>query len=217
MESLQRSVGVDWLLVGEPLLFFGSGALFFDVPSHEFSRLASDPRQVASISQALKTAGTIANRSLDGPKRKCSLTGKDEQLIEDTFPELVIPVIGKTILFSRFNAIPSNARYGNFGAKSFSVSQNIAETLAAVLRFLTSRDRESVTWKSIPGEAPKQSDLLLAFVDEALDVPTAALVAENDEDDDFPEEESNSVKDPINSIAVFEKRTFKRRDFTNPF
>ena len=205
VEVLQHSVGDDWQRVGEPLLLFGGGALFFDVPSHEFSRLASDPRQVMAVSQALKTADKSNDGKIDGSKRKCSLTGKDEQLVEDTFPELVIPVIGKTILFSRFSAIPSNARYGRFGAKSFAVGQTVAEALAAVLRSLTLRERKFVTWKSIPGEAPKQSDLLLAFVEEALDVPTASFLAGNEED--FSEEEPNSIADAVSSVAAFEKRT----------
>lgn len=203
--ALKHTAVDDWLRVGEPLLFFGGGALFFDVPSHEFSRLASDPRQIMAVSQALKKADKSADGKSDGNRGKCSLTGKEEQLVEETFPELVVPVIGKTILFSRFSAIPSNARYGRFGAKSYAVGQTVAEDLASVLRALTSPERKFLTWQSIPGEAPKQSDLFLAFVDEALDAPAASLLAGNEED--LSDEEPNSVADSASSVAAFEKRT----------
>lgn len=200
IENLQFTAGDDWLRVGEPLLFFGGGALFFDIPSHEFSRLASDPRQVAAISHVLQTADKV-----DSLKGKCALSGEnDVLLVKDTFPEVVIPVIGKTILFSRFNAIPSNARYGLFGAKSFSAGETILDTLGGVLRYLTSPEREGLTWKPIPSETPKQSDLLLAFVHEVIDAPTAALFMEKEED--LSEEEGDTVSKQAASVAAFEER-----------
>jgi hypothetical protein len=79
--------------------------------------------------------------------------------------------------------------------------------LDGALRALTCDDRKNKTWRAIPGEAPKQNDLLLAFVDDAPDAPVAALLAENDVGEDFSEEESNSISDAAKSVAAFEKRT----------
>lgn len=200
IDTLQYTNVDDWLRVGQQLLFFGGGALFFDVPSQEFSRLAGDLRQVSVISQVLK----IADKG-DGLKGKCALTGEDGViLVKDTFPELVIRPIGKMILFSRFDAIPSNARYGNFGAKSFSAGQNIVERLAGSLQLITASE-EGLTWRGVPSEIPKRSDLLIAFVHEALDAPVVDLLTEKGED--FSEEEADTVVNQASSVAAFEQRT----------
>lgn len=201
IDILQYTADDEWLRVGQPLLFLGGGALFFDVPSQEFSRLAGDPRQVEAISKVLK----IADKG-DGLKGKCALSGEDGVvLVKDTFPELVIRPIGKMILFSRFDAIPSNARYGNFGAKSFSAGQNIVEKLAGSFQLITAPEREGLTWRGIPGEIPKQSDLLIAFVREAIDAPVVGLLTEKSED--FSEEEANAVVNQAGTVAAFEQRT----------
>ncbi len=197
IERLRHSTEDDWLRVSEPLLFQGGGALFFDVPSTDFARLVSDPRQAIAVSQVL---GEL-DKGLGGVG-KCSLTGDTIRLVDNTYPELVVPVIGQTILFSRFDAIPSNARYGCFGPQSFRAGQAVVENLAAVLRSLTSREREGMTWRTIPGEAPKQSDLLLAFVEGAVDAPVIETLAE----EDFADETPGSAHDSCGCVAVFEKR-----------
>ena len=53
----------------------------------------------------------------------CALTGKHEPLITDTFPEITLKGVGQTRLFSMFNKIPAQFRYGRSGAEIFPVSE----------------------------------------------------------------------------------------------
>jgi len=195
---LEQSPTDDWLSLAESLLLRGGAALYFDVPTEEFARSAGDPRQVAAVTQALE-----ATCSPDADQGICSLSGEPTVLVKDTFPELVLP-IGKTILFSRFDAIPSNGRYGRFGADSFAVAQQVADRLAAGLRCLTVREKAGITWRMIPREATKKRDLLLAFVEEVPDAPAAGALAD-DEGDLSEESPHTGLQD--DSVAAFEKRT----------
>jgi hypothetical protein len=80
--------------------------------------------------------------------------------------------------------------------------------LCAVLESLTSNERRGVTWRAIPGEAPKQSDLLLAFVEGVPDAPGAAALTDDAAEEDFSEEEAKtSPSGNSESIATYQKRT----------
>jgi hypothetical protein len=81
--------------------------------------------------------------------------------------------------------------------------------LAAAFEALTSSDRRGVTWQSIPGEAPKQSDLLVAFVDRALMAEAAGILTHDDEEEDFSEELATPEAAVADSVAAFEKRTHR--------
>jgi hypothetical protein len=83
------------------------------------------------------------------------------------------------------------------------VGETLARRLAAAARVLTANDRNGITWRQISGERPKQTDLLIAFVESAPDAPVAGTIAE----DDFAEESPESATTVANSVAVFEKRT----------
>jgi hypothetical protein len=188
------------LRVAEPVLLTGGAALLFDVPAGEFSCSVSDPRHWELISEALRRSDTS-----EGRRGTCSLTGRTATLVPDKFPEALLPIIGKTILFSRFDAIPANRRYGQFGARSFEVAQDTAERLAAALHALTRRDLDGITWRKLPSES-KHDDVLLAFVDASLEAPVAGALATDEETIDFAEEALGDGS-PTDSVAAFEKRT----------
>lgn len=202
VQRLKQSSGDDWLRVAEPLLFRGGGAIFADVPIDEFGRSASDPCQALLVGEALRGPSDA-----DGIDGTCSLTGRVARLVRDTFPDPVTP-IGRTILFSRFDAIPSNGRYRRFGARSFQVAQDTAERLAGALRVLTAKNNRDVTWCMIPAEAtrkPEKRDLLLAFVESERDLPAAALLAGSSADEELSEEAPDGKRE-ASSVAGFEKR-----------
>jgi len=92
IRALEMSTGDHWVDVALPLLFIGGGGLFFDVPTSEFTLLASDPRQIVLVSRALDASGNGSP-----PKGVCNLTGEHATLVKDTFPDLVVKVIDKTI------------------------------------------------------------------------------------------------------------------------
>jgi hypothetical protein len=62
-----------------------------------------------------------------------------------------------------------------------------------------------VTWRYVPGEAPKQQDLLLAYVEMVPDAPVAETLAGGEED--YSEEDSGTTSELSESVAAFETRT----------
>jgi hypothetical protein len=71
------------------------------------------------------------------------------------------------------------------------VGNDVAIRLAASIEALTSTERKNKTWREIPGEAPKQTDLLVAFVEAVPDVPMAEVMIE-DYSQEEPEASSGS-------------------------
>lgn len=134
----------------------------------------------------------------------CSITGEEGVLVVNTFSQPNLPTIQQSFLFARNEAIPSATRYVRTSAESILVGYMTDVRLRAAIEALCSRDRNGKTWRAIPGEAPKQNDLLLAFVHEVIDAPTATLFMEKEED--LSEEEGDTVAKQAASVAAFEER-----------
>lgn len=206
LANLDQTAQNDWvdvavsLLVGKNIknVWKCDGALLFEASGFPLS--ITDPKLVPLVSQGLQSHITDAGNNTSGI---CGLTGSHEQLLSGTFHQPKLPVLGQTYLFAKNSEIPANDRYGRLGSDSMPVGQGTADRLDAAIRALTSDDRKNITWRAIPGEAPKQSDLLLAFVEAIPDAPVAGALAE----DDFSDEASKTASDVSDSIASYEKRT----------
>lgn len=212
--GLRRTAQDDWFEAGVALLLgkFNSkkgdwecnGGLLFDAdiaPVRIF-----DSRVAIQVSRAL-LGGPGQRGAKRGGVGVCGLKGHKVRLLSDNFPQPNLPVLGQTFLFAKNKDIPANDRYGRFGAESMAVGEDAAIDLAAALRAVTAKKRLGVTWRSIPGEASTQKDLLLAFVEAAHDAPAAGILAERDAEDDFSEETAGDASDTFESVAAFEKRT----------
>ena len=199
---VERSPDSGLIATAEVLLLKGGGALYFDIPHGEYPMLAGEQQQRVVVSEALLKSAPIATGAA-----KCSLSGKNTTLVDGAFPEVVLPIIGKTKLFARFNAVPSNSRYGKLGASSFSAGQETVQRLAGTLRALIAPEREGKTWRALPGEAPKQWDLLMVYVDDALDAPIAEMLTDEGEDDSWEEDDPSEEVSQAKSVGAFEKRT----------
>jgi len=204
IEELQVSASADLLEAAISLCMETgnkSGALYFDAEG-SFQFDLTDDRLLEQLCQHLRKI------DLDRAQRRgfCSITGKENVvLVSGNFSQPNLPIIQQSFLFARNGDIPAASRYGKNSSDSIPVGYMTDIRLRAAVEALCSADRRGKTWRAIPGEAPKQSDLLLAFVDEALDVPAVSLLAGNEED--LSEEEPNSVADSASSVAAFEKRT----------
>lgn len=167
-EALLREVdegGDDWLNMARRLLVQEGGAVYFDVD--DFPKFASDSSHIPAISRALSGQGDV-----DGV---CALTGRSAALLQGNYPKPTLPTLGGVYLFAKNADIPAAGRYGQVGSMSLPVAQSVAEQLGAVLQELTKPEWHGKTWRSVPSERPKESDLLIAFVDPA--VPCADLLA----------------------------------------
>ncbi|MBI5590872.1 MAG: hypothetical protein HY881_10355 [Deltaproteobacteria bacterium] len=212
MEEFERSPQDDWIEIAVSLLIGAfdnkkkewqcSGALLFEAHGKDLSIF--DPRLVSSVSEALgqpsSEAGDKGNRPTLGI---CALTGIEEQLLKGNFPQPNLHVLGQTYLFAKNRDIPANDRYGQFSVDAMHVGQETVIRLSAAFEALTCDIRKNITWRAIPGESPKQSDLLLAFVEVIPDAPIVESLVE----EDFSDEASEELSITQDSISAFEKRT----------
>ncbi len=212
--SSRYSAQDDWLEVAVSLLigeiqktkntWESSGALLFEAAHAELP--ITDKGVVSQVSRVLRQAeGADAEARVVA---MCALTGSQGRLLSGPFPQPNLPVLGQTFLFARNPDIPAHGRYGRFATRAMAAGEDTVIRLAAAFEALTSKDRRGITWRSIPGEAPQQSDLLLAFVERAPEVAAAGLLAQEEAEQDFSEEVPNTEEAAAaESIAAFEKRT----------
>ncbi len=206
IEKFKQSAQDDWFEIAAALLigkkekkkWVCSGAFLFDADAFSYSII--DKRLIPFVTKALNRF----NEEEKGcEEKKCGLTGKNSRLHSGNFPQPNLSVLGQTYIFSKNREIPANGRYRCFAADAMPLGEDVATKLAGAFTAITEPERENITWRKIPGEAPKQTDLFIAFVDGAM----AARVAENvaEEDDDFSEEDDEDSK-TSGSVSAFEKR-----------
>jgi hypothetical protein len=213
VSELRQGAGEDWLEVAVALLmgkfnakngkWERSGALLFEADGSQVSivnqEVAIRVSTVLSMAQQIGVGGVQAGI--------CGLTGDEGILLSGNFPQPNLPRLGQTFLFAKNKDIPANDRYGRFAAEAMPVGHDTASRLRAAIKVLTADERLNVTWHAIPGEARKQTDLLLAFVEAVPDAPVAGMLAGDEEDEDYSEETPASESSSAESIATFEKRT----------
>jgi hypothetical protein len=207
--GLETSAQIDWLEAAVALLvgkfdkktneWVCSGALLFEAAGAAES--IYDQEILLQVSKALRQGSSMDQE--DESIGTCGLTGERVRLLSGNFQQPTLPILGQTYLFAKNADIPANDRYGRFAAGAMPVGRDVVDRLAGALRALTTPDREGVTWRGIPGESPKQTDLLVAYVEGVLDACVAAPLGE--EMADLAVEEG--ADGPSESIAEFEKRT----------
>lgn len=173
--------------------------LLFDVRRNEFDRDVADPRHVAAISLAL-SGGALASSA----RGICLLTGEEAALHSGNFPQPSVPVLGQIYLFSKNGDIPAAARYGRADTAGLPVNTVLPPRFAGALCAITQANLKGRTWRSIPSEKPKASDLLIAFVDGVPDAPvTEAIAGEpSDEDDDNLDKEETGHRPPEEAFEI---------------
>lgn len=184
------------------------GAVLFEAQG--FASSIADPRLVGPLSRALLPSAPSKKESeADKASGVCALTGTACGLHAGNYPQPTLPAgLGPSYLCAVKNtAIPASGRYGRFASNAFPVGREIILKIDAAIRELTAPERKGITWWSSPSEAPKKTDLLLAFVHGCPDAPVAGMVADTDVDADFSQEESSAAEREADSIAAYEQRT----------
>jgi hypothetical protein len=185
-----------------------AGALIFD--AHGYSEPILSAKTVAAVSTALRSV--VSSDPEESSTGVCALRGGEPViLVSGSFPQPNVGALGQTYIFAKNQDIPSNDRYGTFASDALSVGRDTAIQLAAAFEALTAKELRDKTWRILPGEAPKQSDLLISFARSAHDVPVVAiLIADGEDDEDFSEEEPQADRDPAtSSIDKFIDRSQK--------
>lgn len=211
--ELEQAAQTDWLEAAVGLLLgkFNTqekrwdcvAALVFEATGAPLS--ITDARVAGQVSRVLSAPRDSGSGAT--VRDVCALTGQAGPLLAGNFPQPNLPGLGQTYIFAKNEAIHANDRYGQFAAAAMPIGQETANLLAAALTALTDESRRDLTWRTTPGEAPRQTDLLIAFVEAVPEAPTAATFAELDEDADYSEEDTGIVGQAAASIAAFQKRT----------
>jgi len=197
--ELEETAGEDLLDVTAALLLEGKGAMIIDAAGVELSIL--DPRILPAVSDALYAS----NAERESAGGLCGLTGVVAPLLDGPAPQPNLPVLGQTFLLARNKDTPANARYGRTASETMPVARDAVDRLAAAIDAMTAPELKGRTWRAIPGEVPKQQDLLLAMVDGAVGAEVADLLAE-DEGDGSGEDESTAPDAGQQRRAEFLKR-----------
>jgi hypothetical protein len=86
--------------------------------------------------------------------------------LQDKFPSPKIAKLGNLKLFSvNTNEVPALRRYGLEGGKVFPVSAALAQKMNNALLYLASDEKYGYSCRAIPSAQPKQSDLLVAYLE----------------------------------------------------
>lgn len=150
--------------------------LVFDVADFpQFPVRVAAPIMAEHLSTAL-----IAADEADGETGgRCAYSGAPAVLNEGPFPQVLLPILGETPIFSMFNEARCQTRYGMTGSSVMPIGRKAVLEFDAALRMLTDARRQGRTWGRIPGEVPKKAYLLIAYLvapaTEALE--TVALLA----------------------------------------
>ena len=150
-------------------------ALYFDVARDEF------PIDIASSKWADVLGEVLGDETV--AVGICALTGNTCHLQVDNFPQPKVPRIGQMFLFAKNEEIRAAYRYGRFAEDAMHVSSDLMRRLAGTLELITAEHRKGQTWRTVPSEKAKQSDLLLAFVEQLADAPLADAMAGTEDED----------------------------------
>ncbi len=146
-----------------------------DFPS--FPLRVATPEMVGPLSEALIRFEEVEEEA----SGTCAFSGLPGVLNEGSFPQVRLPLLGETPLFSMFGEARCQTRYGMTGSSVFPVGREVVMELEASLRMLTAESREGKTWTRIPSEVPGGAYLLIAYlaIPAADTLETALLLAGN--------------------------------------
>jgi hypothetical protein len=144
--------------------------LALDVGESDIPVRVGDPRMKIYVSTKLLKANREGGQR---PKERCAMTGKERVLLDGAFPEVQLPELGNTKLFSKYDATPCEFRYikkpneWKDRRKSFPIGEDIVADIADAFRMLTAPNLKGKTWRMVANgkwEGKKEKrDLLLVY------------------------------------------------------
>lgn len=181
------------LLVGAPKKgsYISECLCFFDVLDVDDITVADDRTRKAMILALSAQTGTAARDELDSSAEVkfalSALSGKSGVSMSRSYPELNLPSLGQTYLYSNNGDIPCLSRYGIQGNLAFPIMQRESQLMGAALNFLVTRDRKDRTWSTVPSPSKDGSRLIVVWLedDPATDERLASLFSDADDCDDY--------------------------------
>jgi len=207
--QLQDSKLTEMLLIGklksEDEYAEARVPLALDVAEADVSVRVGNQRMRAYVSTRLVN---VERKKDKRPKERCAMTGKDRVLLQGAFPEVQLPELGNTKLFSKYDATPCEFRYvkkpkeWKDRRKSFSIGEDIAADIADAFRALTTPDLQGKTWRMVAngkwegsGKNKKEKkDLLLVYCEGQPVISDEAANTFGDDDKERREQFENDAK-----------------------
>lgn len=188
-EKVKEKVSAGTLPLSQ-LLFFGKKgkearfSVFLDINDYREYPVAH-PKTIERIN-SLMTAGE-SKGILDHDIGDTDAYGLDASSLNEKFPEVTLPFLGRTILRSQVKEIPAQSRYGVCEAQTFHVGSESRKQTKGALEWLANRDREGQTY-GIAGD----KELLFAYPHALPDkqIPLAQLFGAQKQDDSYQKEDS---------------------------
>ena len=176
----EQSEAAEWMDV----LFFHSGkapnniAITLElVDQSQFAYPANHPKVQAWVNDCLLATETIEERNQGRSIAPDAFGGVEGGGMNDSFPEIKIPVLGNVKLRAMSSESPCQRRYGLADARSFYVLQPARLEMKTALEWITRDERRGKTWcdvsslggasamlitypSELPTEAPELAGLL---------------------------------------------------------
>ena len=176
----ERSEAAEWM----DILFFHSGktpnniAITLElVDQSQFAYPANHPKVQAWVNDRLLATATIEERNQGSAITSDAFGGVEGGGMNDSFPEIKIPVLGNVKLRAMSSESPCQRRYGWADARSFCVLQPARLEMKTALEWITRDERRGKTWcdvsslggasamlitypSELPTEAPELAGLL---------------------------------------------------------
>ncbi|MCR9209223.1 MAG: hypothetical protein NXI28_13405 [bacterium] len=199
-ETIKKQLGTpkdDFISFAAGLLVDGTAQFYFDVVESRKTRPVGHQDHIGIIADALNDR--VVNSS---PEGLCMVSGESSSLHKGNFPQLNLPYLGQTYLYSRNSVTPATARYGNTEIK---IGADIVRRLGGSLAWMCGGE-EGERWTHVPSEKDGQTDLLLAYSKSLPDAPLASFLA--DTNDDLANETFDSFDDePEFSPSSFQAKS----------
>ena len=153
-------------------------ALYFDVAADD-GNLADQSTADTDNGRSIHASNIVdaLSRSANGTGQgACGLTGMMSPLHEGPFPKPTLPVVGGAYIYARnVEATPASLRYGS--KATYPVRSDLPPELAGTVEALTEEGRKGRSWRSVPSEHAKESDLLIAAIEVEAEIALADALA----------------------------------------
>jgi hypothetical protein len=150
---------------------------------------------------APSVAAALAASTTGAASGICGLTGERAPLHEGPFPKPTLRVVGGAYIYARnVDATRAALRYGNRG--TYPIRAELPPLLAGTIEELTEAGREGASWRSVPSERAKESDLLIAAVEVDARIALADALAGGAASGDAAEEGSSVVEQVVKALEA---------------
>jgi hypothetical protein len=152
----------------------------------------SDKKTMNEINQILLK---LTNSKIDVKRRDAF--GCMQEIENKKFPNPKLPKFGLVYLFSMNKDAECHYRYKRISSNIFPVGKDLLIELNSALQYITKKEQERKTWKKVPSNKSKQSDFLIAYLenkpDEEIEIAGLFSDATTDEKEVVSFEESSSA------------------------